>query len=201
VDSSDWLDLVRRAQHGEEKAIHRLLELYFGRVEGFARLRLGSRGQARIQSRDTVVRAFIAGVRDLARLEFRDESQFIIHLSKLVAERIEDAREDGTLAKWNADHYVPCEFKIKSPPYGVDLVATGTSPNSEPGDSEAHHHVEECLSRLPSEFRELILLRNYAGASWETLAEEFGLPSPAAARILHSKALVLLGRLARGESD
>ena len=53
------------------------------------------------------------------------------------------------------------------------------------------------LERLPEEYRELILLRNYAGASWESVAEETGRPSAAAARMMHARALVELGKLVR----
>lgn len=202
MDSSDdWRDLVRRAQQGEEEAIHRLLKRYLGRVEKIVSLRLTTLQRDRIETRDTILRAFLAAMRDLPGYDLRAEVQVLTYLSELALKRIEGGEGDTSAVKWKADDYVPCEFKIKSGPDGIDLVATGTSPNSDPRDLEAFHRVEECLSRLPSEFRELILLRDYAGASWETLAEETGLPSPAEARMRHAKAHVLLGRLVRGESN
>ena len=47
------------------------------------------------------------------------------------------------------------------------------------------------------QYRELILLRNYAGASWESVAEETNRPSAAAARMMHARAVVELGKLLR----
>jgi DNA-directed RNA polymerase specialized sigma24 family protein len=57
--------------------------------------------------------------------------------------------------------------------------------------------VETCMQELPEDYRELILLRNYAGASWETVAEETGRPSAAAARMMHARAMIELGRLVK----
>jgi DNA-directed RNA polymerase specialized sigma24 family protein len=62
---------------------------------------------------------------------------------------------------------------------------------------EEQRIVEACLAELPEEYRELILLRNYAGASWESVAEETGRPSAAAARMMHARAMVELGKLVR----
>jgi hypothetical protein len=47
------------------------------------------------------------------------------------------------------------------------------------------------------------LLRDYAGTPWEEVARELGLQSPAAARMMHARALTKLGALlrARGVED
>jgi DNA-directed RNA polymerase specialized sigma24 family protein len=57
--------------------------------------------------------------------------------------------------------------------------------------------VQAALAQLSERHRELILLRDYAGSSWEAIADELGLPSPDAARMLHARALVKLGALLR----
>ena len=44
---------------------------------------------------------------------------------------------------------------------------------------------------------ELILLRDYAGSSWEEIAAEVDAPSAAAARMMHARALAKLGALLR----
>ena len=52
--------------------------------------------------------------------------------------------------------------------------------------------VEKAISLLRPEYRDVILERDYAGGSWKTVAELIGSPSPAAARMLHARAMVEL---------
>jgi DNA-directed RNA polymerase specialized sigma24 family protein len=55
--------------------------------------------------------------------------------------------------------------------------------------------LETCVAELSEELRELIILREYAGASWEEIAKETGRPSPDAARMMHGKAMLELSKL------
>jgi DNA-directed RNA polymerase specialized sigma24 family protein len=57
--------------------------------------------------------------------------------------------------------------------------------------------VERCIAALPEEYRELIILSDYTGASWEAVAETTGRPSAAAARMMHVRARIELGKLLR----
>ena len=57
--------------------------------------------------------------------------------------------------------------------------------------------VEECLEQLSDEYRELIILRDYIGSSWDEIARETGRPSPDAARMKHATAVLELAKLVR----
>jgi DNA-directed RNA polymerase specialized sigma24 family protein len=194
------LDLVRRAKRGEQQAVDQLLQLYLARVHRIVRLRLKPSQRLRLQSGKALEQRFIAAVRDFTRFELSEEGEFINWLAVLVAEGMIDAGDDDGTATRHADDYVPSEFKIKSGPVGVDLVATGWWPESEVADSGKAELVEECVIRLPIELRELIILRNHAGLSWEMIAKESGSPNADAARVRHAGALVLLGQRLRDGS-
>jgi DNA-directed RNA polymerase specialized sigma24 family protein len=57
--------------------------------------------------------------------------------------------------------------------------------------------MDDSLAELEEAHREVLLLRHYAGASWERTAELMGHPSPDAARMLHARALNALRKSLR----
>jgi RNA polymerase sigma-70 factor, ECF subfamily len=196
------LHLVLRAQQGDREALNRLCGRYYDRVRRIVRLRLGPRLRERVDTADILQETFLAAVRSIESFEMREEASLINWLSRLAERQIiaaadyhgakkRDSRRDVSLANRVGDSQsvsVRLGLEDGRAPRPLDTVA----------DAEEQVLVESCLERLPDEYRELILLRNYAGASWESVAEETGRPSPAAARMMHARALVELGKLVRG---
>jgi DNA-directed RNA polymerase specialized sigma24 family protein len=77
---------------------------------------------------------------------------------------------------------------------GLDPACDGRQPEDQAVVEEQRRIVEECIADLPEDYRELIVLRDYVGASWETIAAETGRPSPDAARMKHATAMVELAK-------
>jgi RNA polymerase sigma-70 factor (ECF subfamily) len=196
------LDLVLLAQQGDKEALNRLCARYYDRIRRIVRLRLGARLRERVDSGDILQETFLAAVRSIENFEMREEASLINWLSRLAERQIiaaadfhgakkRDSRRDVSLTGRDGDSQtvsVRLGLEDGRAPRPLDSVA----------DAEEQARVEDCLERLPEEYRELILLRNYADASWESVAEETGRPSPAAARMMHARALVELGKLVRG---
>lgn len=191
------IDLLRRAQGGDSDALQPLLERYYERVRRIVRLRLGAALRRRLDSGDILQETFLAAVRNFSRFELRDEASFINWLAVLAENQIRDAHDYHIAQKRSMDRQVPLEFVDRSGPIGIDPVAAGLSPEGAAERAEEVARIEAAIERLPPEHRELILLRDYAGASWEVIAEHTGRPSPDAARMVHAKAMVQLARLAR----
>jgi RNA polymerase sigma-70 factor (ECF subfamily) len=196
------LDLVLRAQQGDSSALNRLCDRYYDRVRRIVRLRLGPRLRERVESGDILQETFIAAVRSIESFEMREEASLINWLSRLAERQIIAAADFHGAKKRDSRRDVPL-----SGPTGDSQtvsVSRGLEDGREPGpldriaDAEEQARVESCLEHLPEEYRELILLRNYAGASWESIAEETGRPSAEAARMMYARALVELGKLLRG---
>ncbi|MFN0008883.1 MAG: RNA polymerase sigma factor [Planctomycetota bacterium] len=194
------LDLVLRAQEGDQGALNRLCERYYDRVRRIVRLRLGARLRETVDSGDILQETFMAAVRSLESFEMREEASLINWLSRLAERQIIAAADYHGAKKRDQRRNVSLTSSLDS----SQSLRTSTMPDDRaplPLDATASEEeqriVEECLHALPEEYRELILLRNYAGASWETVAEETGRPSAAAARMMHARALVELGKLIR----
>ena len=75
---------------------------------------------------------------------------------------------------------------------GVELASESVGPASKLVAQESAEIVDSCLRSLPSSYREVILVRDYAGGSWALVADEICAPSVGAAKQLHQRALARL---------
>lgn len=195
------LDLVLRAQEGDQAALNRLCERYYDRVRRIVRLRLGARLRETIDSGDILQETFMAAVRSLDSFEMREEASLVNWLSRLAERQIIAAADYHGAKKRDRRRNVSLTASIGDSQSIRTLTTLPDDRSPLPLETTANEEeqkiVEDCLQRLPEEYRELILLRNYAGASWEAVAEETGRPSAAAARMMHARALVELGKLVR----
>jgi len=196
-DCTESLDLVRRAQGGEEGALNRLLERYYERVHRIVRFRLGRDLRNHLESLDILQDTFIEAVRAFDRFEMRDESSLIHWLSLIAEHRIKgaadyhharkrDDRKDVRLMRDDAD---------ASTIFVIDPPASARQPIEQLVEEERFEVVEACMDELGLDQREVIIQRNFTGASWEDIAERIGSPSPDAARMLYARAITELARL------
>lgn len=199
-DITHSLDLVLRAQQGDAIALNRLFERYYERVRRIVRLRLGNKLRESVDSGDILQETFIAAVRSFENFEMREEASLVNWLSRLAERQIIAAADYHGAKKRDQGRNVSLSGAIVdtgSVRVPLSFPDETTRPLDKIAATEEQKIVEGCLDRLPEEYRELILLRNYAGASWESVAEETGRPSAAAARMMHARAMIELGKLLR----
>lgn len=200
ADLTVSLDLVKRAQSGEADALNRLFERYYERVRRIVRLRLGRALRECVDSGDILQETFIAAVNSFDCFEMRDEASMINWLSKLAERQIIAAADYHTAKKRDHRREVPLPSTVAThapPSARAPFEAGDPLPIDELDRAEQAEIVEACIHLLSEEYRELLILRNYAGATWETVAEETGRPSAAAARMMHARAMIELGKLVR----
>lgn len=189
------LELVARAQRGDGPAREELFARYQERVLAIARARLGARLRLQLESSDILQEALLEATRTLERFEMRDESSLIRWLATLVEHRITARAARIAAAKRAEPSGAPEGAGTPRPP--SEGVSRAPSPSTELGLREREAALQSALLELPERQRELILLRDYASTPWEEVARELGLPSAAAARMMHSRALTRLGALLR----
>jgi RNA polymerase sigma-70 factor (ECF subfamily) len=195
------LELVLRAQQGDREALNRLFQRYYDRVRAIVRLRLGMKLRERVDSSDIAQEAFVAALLSFESFEMREPASFIQWLSRIVERQIMAAADYHGAKKRDHRREMPLpahngEAGTATVPFDLE-DGDGLRPIDIVGDSEERARVEGCIERLPEEYRELILLRDYAGASWEAVAEETGRPTAAAARMMHARAMIELGQCLR----
>jgi len=201
----DWkdmptVDLVREAQHGRADARDELFQRYSTRVLGIVRARLGPRLRRNVESGDIAQEALIEALQSLDRFETRGESSLIRWLATIVQNRISAKAKYFTAERRAAVREVALAGTGDDEGSSIDPPSPGNSPSLEVRSVEEQGLIEECLHELPENYRELILLRDFAGTAWEEIADSIGAASPDAARMMHTRARTQLGKLlqARG---
>lgn len=187
------IDLVQRTQAGDPAAREALFARYRARVLAIARVRLSAKLRATVESGDILQEALLEAVRGIDRFEMREESSLIRWLAVLVERRLTArARHENTWKRSGG-----AQPLVNDPPSDTPEPAEAV------GSGEDTELVQAALAALPERSRELVLLRDYAGASWDSIATELGFASPDAARMMHARALVKLGAelRARGLRD
>jgi RNA polymerase sigma-70 factor (ECF subfamily) len=188
-------ELVDRAQGGDLDAYNRLFERYYERVLHIVRMRIGPRIRSYLEAEDILQETFIAAVNTFERFEMRNESSLINWLAKLAEHKIKEAvdyhhaqkrdkRRERALA--HVRNAMASGTLVFDPPADVKL------PVQEVADDELKGIMEECISELGEDHREVILLRLYAKGSWAWVAEQMGRPTEGAARELFRRAKVAL---------
>lgn len=188
--SPDSLDLVRRAQRGDLEALDRLFARYYPRVLAIVRVRLGSALRERMESSDVLHAALIDAVRSFDRFEPRDAASMTHWLARIVENCIrESARRERAAARDPAWERAFAHLATSRSSLNWEPAAATESAGSEVQARERRAQLEACLAELEEAHREVLLLRHYAEAPWESVAEIMGHPSPDAARMLHARAL------------
>lgn len=194
------VELVRRAQDGDREALNRLFGRYYDRVLRIVRLRLGPKLRERVDSEDILQETFAAAVTSFDRFEMRDEASLIRWLATLAARQINAAADHHGAQKRDARRHSSLPAirpSAHTAELRFDVVSSSTGPLDRVAGQEELSVVEDCIRELPDEYRELIELREYAGAEWDVVAQQTGRPSAAAARMMHARAMVELGKLVR----
>jgi RNA polymerase sigma-70 factor (ECF subfamily) len=184
-DESGSLDLIKRLQAGDSGAWSELYRRYHDQLLFAARMRLGSRLRAFVQSEDifqSVARdAFLA----LRRFEYRGPGSLERYLRQMVLNKIRD-QADMAGAQKRAGA-VPLDAELAD-----SLAARGSEPHYH--DEAAYERLEHALSALPEELREILLLRKIDGLTSQEVAERTG-KTDAAVRKAMSRALARLALL------
>jgi RNA polymerase sigma-70 factor, ECF subfamily len=196
------MQLVERAQAGDEESLNRLLERYFHRVRTIVRARMGTRLRRWNDSGDVIQQTFLAAVRRLQNFEMRNDAALINWLSKIAENQIHDLADAMDAGKRRTDLDVSIEELGEASAEGdrsFDVESEAASPAETVSDNEEQTLLDRAMARMTEEYRELILLRDYMGHSWAEVAEETQRPTADAARMKYATARAQLTVLVNEE--
>ncbi len=198
---SDTMDLVQRYQAGEESAMDALLERYQERIRRVVRIRLGTKLREKVESMDIVNDVNMVVFDKLREFEPRGQGSLLNWLSQIALNQIRDQHKYFFVAeRRNANREVPMDA-----PRSPDDSSPGFDPSDSADqlpeerawNSELREILDECMTKLPENYQEIILLRDYCGMSWSEVAEESGKPTEGAAQEMHRRAWIKLRRAVR----
>ena len=172
-------DLVERAKSGDSDALNHLFARYLPSLRRWASGRLPRWTRDLMDTDDLVQETVVRAVKRIDRFESRHEGALQAYLRQAVVNRIRDE---------------VCRAR-RSPAADVlddNAADPSASPLEEAIGAEAMARYEAALGRLRPEEREAIVTRVEMDGSYQQVAKALGKPSPDAARMAVSRALLRL---------
>jgi RNA polymerase sigma factor (sigma-70 family) len=179
VKADSSVDLLLKAQSGDDDALNRLLGRYLPRLQRWASGRLPSGVRTMLDTGDLVQDAVINALRHLDTFEIRTEGALQAYLRRAVNNRITDLYRRAATRRARGE--MPEE-----------IVAAGTSPLEAAIGAEALEHYERALASLNDGERQAIVLRVELGLDYEEMAAQLAKPSADAARMAVTRAITRL---------
>jgi RNA polymerase sigma factor (sigma-70 family) len=180
-------DLVERAKRGDREAVDHLFARYLPSLRRWASGRLPRWTRDLMDTDDLVQETVIRALKRIDRFESRHEGALQAYLRQAIVNRIRDEvrrTKRGPVAM----------------PLDDNAADHAASPLERAIGSEAVERYETALARLRPEEREAIVARVEMDGSYQEVAQALGKPSPDAARMAVSRALLRLAEEMSRES-
>jgi len=181
VDGESSAELLRRAQAGDQRALESLCERHLPRLQRWAHGRLPAWARDLLDSDDLVQDTLLKTLSKMDNFAPRHDGALAAYLRQALQNRIRDEiRRVG-----------------RRPPTAGDAPSQptrGPSPLEEAIGLEALDRYEQALRQLRPAEREAIVLRVEMGYGYQELARFLDKPSPDAARMAVSRALIRLAQ-------
>jgi len=166
--------LISDARTGSAAALGSLLELYRNYLRLLARVEIGRRLQGKLDASDLVQDTFTEAHRNFGLFRGNAEPQLVSWLRQILAAKVanlvrhyfgtqgRDIRLEQDLARSidNSSHAL-----------GGDLAASISSPSQAASRREQAVLLADALSRLPEDYRDVIVLRNLEGLTFPEIAK------------------------------
>ena len=184
-------ELLVQAQRGDALALDELCRVYGERVLRIVRLRMGGALRARMESMDLAQDVFVSALKDLPHFENRGEGDFLRWLAKIAENRIRDSAKHLHAAKRDARREVPLrQNETGSPRQGREPVRL-TTPSVIASASEDLDRLENAMTMLKPDYRQVIVMAEIEGLSHQEIAATLG-KSADATRMLLARAMAAL---------
>jgi RNA polymerase sigma factor (sigma-70 family) len=169
---------IGQAQAGDRDAFDRLFRRYRHQLEAAVRRRLGGYLRQVIDAEDVLQETFLKAFESIGTYRDQGPDSFL-HWLRGIAENL--------LLYWARQHR-----RIRELPPDRDVAGSGTSPSRKLRREERFERLQEALSRLSPEHREVILMARVEGLPMLEIARRLE-RSPAAAKQLLWRAIQKLG--------
>jgi RNA polymerase sigma factor (sigma-70 family) len=183
-DSASSAELLVRVRDGDRDALETLLHRYVPALRRWARGRLPRWARDAAETEDIVQDTVMRTFQRLETFEYRHDGALQAYLRQAVLNRITDE----------------CRRRARRPqPTELDQHTRdqGVSPLEAAIGVQATERYEAALAMLRADQREAVVARVEMGFSYQEIAVMLGKPSPDAARVAVSRALVRLAESMR----
>ncbi len=157
MEAKEEMRLVRRAARGDASAFEKLVEENQKKVYNLALKLTGSREDALDASQDAFLKAYTA------LGSFRGESRFSVWLYRLTYNACMDLMKRNRRAGG-----LPLPVDEEGAP--LDFPDPGPTPEELMEREDTRRAVREAIEELPGDKREILMMREFAGMSYQDIA-------------------------------
>jgi RNA polymerase sigma-70 factor (ECF subfamily) len=202
-DKPDPGKLLREARCRGGEALGRLLELYRNYMNLVARTQIDLHLQARASPSDLVQETFLEAYRDFGQFQGDTEAALVAWLRRILVHNLGRLVQRQVLAqKRTVRREVAlqqlADLERSAARVEAALVSPFSSPSAQAQRRELAAVLADQLARLPADSREVIVLRNLEGLSFDEVAGRMG-RTAGAVRVLWMRALDRLRVLLKEE--
>ena len=184
---TDTLTLIDRHRAGDPRALDTLMARYYSRIERMVGIRVGPALLERESAADLVQDVLVRVVKGIERFEPRSGANWIDWVARLAENEIANHAR-AAQAKKRGGGLERRVRQLAETASSWDLAAESTGVADRASRREQARILDRCIGNLPADRREVILLRDYAGCSWQEVADRLGRPTPEACQELHRRA-------------
>src|SRR5262245_23002639 len=170
----DPAQLLLQAREGGDAARGDLLEAYRAYLDLLARVEIGRRLRTKLDASDIVQETFLEAHRNFANFRGSGELEFVAWLRGILAARIANLvrRYVGTQAR-DIRRERELEINLDQSSRALDrgLFAIQGTPSQVAARREQGVLLADAMSRLPADYREVIVLRHLEELSFPEVAE------------------------------
>jgi RNA polymerase sigma-70 factor, ECF subfamily len=193
VDFDTTLVQLRAARDGDRPALEALLRRYRPWVFETVALRLGRRRQDCGEIEDLVQDSLLDAFRSIDRFQERSEGSFRNWLMRIVENNVRDRERRRRALKRGGGSVQVFRDLNESTVEGPEVPGREATPSQAAGSRESEALVELAMLRLPEKTREILILRDRCGMSFEEVAAASGLKNAESARTTYRRALQAFG--------
>jgi RNA polymerase sigma-70 factor, ECF subfamily len=172
--------LLDRARHGQGESMGQLLQMYRNYLTILATMQLDRNLRRRMNPSDLVQETMLAAHRDFPQFRGSSEREFLAWLRQVLISCLHHAVEVHLRAK---KRDVRREVSIEQVSAALDrsavnfaqmLADRGASPSASFRQRERAVALADQLAQLKAEYRDVIVLRNLQGLSFDEIADRMG---------------------------
>jgi RNA polymerase sigma-70 factor (ECF subfamily) len=207
MSAEAWRDpeqLLAQARQGDSACLGALLSLYRNYLHLLARTQIDLHLQGRASPSDVVQETFLQACANFGQFRGGSEQELLAWLrrilvntlARLVEKQVKahkrDVRREVSVERWRQ------HLEDSAAAFEAALVSPHSSPSAQVERRELAALVADQLARLPAHYREVIVLRNLEGLSFDAVARRLK-RTAGAVRILWLRALDRLRQLQTSE--
>ena len=174
---SDVSQLLVDAQRGSEHARGALLEGYRPYLELLTRVELGRRLQTKVDAGDIVQETFLEAHRHFGNFRGGSEAEFTAWLRAILAGRVSNLVRHylGTQGRdLRREQGMKVDLDHSSRAMDQGFFALQSTPSQHVSQREQGVLLAEALSKLPADYREVVVLRHFEERTFPEVAEQMG---------------------------